>query len=138
MIVLDTSVLDAALRSPKGASRFLMIEILEGRITAGASTALFLEYEAVITRPNHLKAFNLKREQITKVLEALASRLIPIHIWYQLRPALSDPNDEHVLEAAVNGRAKQIVTFNMKDFKNAKCFGIETMQPSALVKRYKL
>jgi predicted nucleic acid-binding protein len=34
-------------------------------------------------------------------------------IW---RPQLRDPNDEMVLEAAVNGHAHAIVTFNQRDF----------------------
>ena len=137
MIVMDTSVLDAALRSPMGASRFLLVEILRGRIQAGASTALFLEYEAVLTRPDHLDAFNLKRVQVLKILAALANQLVPIYIWYRWRPSLSDLGDEHVLEAAVNGGSKSIVTFNTKDFKNAKAFGIEIFLPRELVKRHK-
>jgi hypothetical protein len=32
------------------------------------------------------------------------------------RPPLRDPNDEMVLEAAVNGRADALVTFNVRDY----------------------
>jgi len=34
-------------------------------------------------------------------------------VW---RPLLRDPANEMVLEAAVNGRAAAIVTFNQRDF----------------------
>jgi hypothetical protein len=41
-----------------------------------------------------------------------------------------------VLEAAVNGRANGIVTFNMSDFRAAKDrFGIEVLLPGDAVKR---
>src|SRR5437762_6160779 len=33
------------------------------------------------------------------------------------RPMLPDPNDEMVLETAINGRADAIVTFNDRDFR---------------------
>jgi len=137
MIVLDTCVLDAALRSPAGASRFLLERILRGELSACASTTLFLEYEEVLTRSNHLESFNLSRNGVIKILAALAHCLKPIHIWYQLRPSLIDPNDDHVLEVAVNGGAQSIVTFNTKDFQNAKSYGVEVILPRDMVKRYK-
>ncbi len=50
-IVLDTDVLVAAFDSPTGASRQLLIEILDGNVSLLMSTTLLLEYEAVLTRP---------------------------------------------------------------------------------------
>ena len=56
MIVVDTSVVIAGLRSPTGASARVLEMVLAGELEAAASTALILEYEAVacgrnISRP---------------------------------------------------------------------------------------
>ena len=52
------------------------------------------------------------------------------------RPQLSDPNDELVLDAAVNGRADALVTFNLGDFRPAAVrFGIDLMTPSMILER---
>jgi predicted nucleic acid-binding protein len=52
--VLDTGVLVAALRSSMGASRQLLIAALDGRFELLLSVPLLLEYEAVLTRHEHL------------------------------------------------------------------------------------
>jgi predicted nucleic acid-binding protein len=45
-------------------------------------------------------------------------------------PALADPDDEMVLDAAVNGRADAIVTFNIHDFlPEARQFQLEVLTP---------
>ena len=40
----------------------------------------------------------------------------PVETHFMWRPQLRDPADELVLEAAVNGRAEALVTFNRRDF----------------------
>ena len=46
------------------------------------------------------------------------------------RPQLRDPGDELVLEAAVNGRADAIATFNQRDSRpEADRFGIDILPP---------
>jgi hypothetical protein len=40
----------------------------------------------------------------------------PVRLSFLWRPTLRDPDDDMVLEAAVNGRADAIVTFNHRDF----------------------
>jgi len=45
-------------------------------------------------------------------------------------------NDEMVLEAAVNGRADAIVTFNLRDYGAApERFNIEVLAPSVAIRR---
>jgi predicted nucleic acid-binding protein len=52
------------------------------------------------------------------------------------RPQLRDPADEIVLEAAANGQAAAIVTFNLRDFGLApRQFGIEVLTPVEVVRR---
>ena len=49
---------------------------------------------------------------------------------------LRDPNDEMVLEVAVNGRADAIVTFNLRDYGAVpKKFNIEVIKPSSAIRR---
>lgn len=54
-------------------------------------------------------------------------------------PALSlpDPNDRHVLAAAIHCRANVIVTFNLRDFPRATLqdYGIEALHPDDFVLR---
>ena len=46
------------------------------------------------------------------------------------------PADEFVLEAAVNGQAEAIVTFNRRDFGDAPgLFGIKVMSPGQVYRR---
>jgi hypothetical protein len=52
------------------------------------------------------------------------------------RPQLRDPGDEMVLEAAVNGRANILVTFNVRDFGAVPArFGIRVMVPREAIER---
>jgi predicted nucleic acid-binding protein len=49
---------------------------------------------------------------------------------------LRDPGDELVLEAAVNGRASAIATFNRRHFRTAaERFGIDILLPSEAIRK---
>src|ERR1035437_10723287 len=103
----------AALRSDRGASRQLLISALDREIEVLASVPLMLEYEAVLTRPEHLDASGLTAAQVNEVLDALAKVLTPVHLRFLWRPRLKDPADEMMLETAVNGRADRRGTFDI-------------------------
>lgn len=104
------------------------------KVSPLVTSALFLEYEAVLKRPEQRLSHGLSLEQIDRFLAALASACKPVDIHFQWRPQLSDPGDEMILEAAVNGQADYIVTYNIKDFDiAAKKFGIRVLRPGELL-----
>lgn len=129
-VVLDTDVLAAALRSDQGASRQLLLAALDRRFVMPVSVPLMLEYEAVLTRREHLAAAGTTAEDVDIVLDALAAVIEPVRLSFLWRPRLKDAADEMVLETAVNGMADRLVTFNLKHLgKAALEFGIRTMRP---------
>ena len=135
-LVLDTDVLTAALRSDRGASRRLLAGALTGRFGLLVSVPLMIEYEAVLTREEHLAAAGASVEEVTTVLDALASVLEPVRLSFLWRPMLPDANDDMVLETAVNGRADLLVTFNRRHFEAASAtFGIDVESPAEAVRR---
>jgi putative PIN family toxin of toxin-antitoxin system len=134
--VLDTDVVVAALRSSRGASRQLLLGALRGSFRLLLSVPLILEYEAVLNRPEHLAACGLKVAEVRRVLDDLAGVAQPVSLSFRWRPRLSDPNDEMVLETAVNGNADAIVTFNQRDFEAAgRDFGCVVILPGAALGR---
>ena len=128
-LVMDTSAFIAGLRSPSGAAAELLRLTLLGRTEMLASVPLFIEYEAVAMREEHLAAAGLSRDQVGALLDALARVIRSIDIEFLWRPQLRDPDDEMVLEAAINGAADTIVTFNIRDFAGAERFGVRPMTP---------
>ena len=129
-MVFDTDVVVAGLRSDQGASRQLILAALEGRIVLLASVPLMLEYEAVLARPEQLSATGLSLQEMSAVLDALASLVEQVAFHFHWRPQLADPGDEMVLETAVNGNADRLVTFNARHLREAAGrFGIRTILP---------
>lgn len=137
-IVLDTNILVAATRNRDGPSFALLQHIRQGKILVCCSPALFLEYEDVLKRPDQLRASGLAISDIDAILAELANLIVPVTTQYQWRPQLRDPADEMVLEAAVNGLAKAIVTYNIKDFVPANKFGLLVHNPQQAFSYFKL
>ena len=130
----------AALRSDRGASRRLLLMALEGGFELLASVPLMIEYEAVLSRPEHLDVIGLDIGGVNEILDAVARVCTPVALQFLWRPRLKDPADEMVLETAVNGGADWLVTFNVRHLAEAaRDFGMRVMQPSEAwrqVKRY--
>jgi putative PIN family toxin of toxin-antitoxin system len=133
--VLDTDVLVAAFRSETGASRRIIVAALERRFELLLSVPLMFEYEAVLTRPEQLKASGASPEDVSDVLDGLALVGKRVKLAYRWRPALPDPNDDMVLETAINGQAHAIVTFNQRDFNPvAARFGCLVFRPGEFLR----
>jgi predicted nucleic acid-binding protein len=132
--VLDTDVLVAAFRSGAGASRQVLEAARAHRFELLLSVALMLEYESVLTRPEHLAACGASREDVSAVLDELALVAKRVELMIRTRPMLPDPNDEMVLETAINGRTDAI-TFNERDFRPvAARFRCSVVRPGEIVR----
>ena len=134
--VLDSDVLVAGLRSDRGASRQLLLAALDQEYALLLSVPLVIEYEAVITRAEHLKASGLTKAEAIMILDALVSVAEPVRLSFRWRPVLRDPTDDMVLETAVNGSAELLVTFNRRHFRGVgKQFAIEVSSPGTMLER---
>jgi putative PIN family toxin of toxin-antitoxin system len=137
-IVLDTSVLVAALRSRLGAGNAILRLVAQRRIVLLATPPLFLEYEDVLRRPEHRLAHRLSSEEIDDFLRELAALVEPVELHFRWRPQVHDSDDEMVLEAAINGDADALVTYNTADFSAAAArFGLTVLRPADFLKRMK-
>jgi putative PIN family toxin of toxin-antitoxin system len=134
-IVVDTNIILSARRSQNGASNALLRAIGRREVVMLASVPLFVEYEAVLSRAEHLISMQLTARDVAAFLDALAGMIEPVRLHYLWRPQLSDVADEMVLETAINGRADSIVTFNTRDFRVADRFGLSVMTPAETMRR---
>ena len=134
-LVLDTNVIVAAFRSHRGASNALLRTVEARRVTLLCSTALFLEYEAVLGRLQTRTITGHSLDDVDAVMNALAALCEPVDISFRVRPVLRDADDEMVLEAALNGRADAIVTHNARDFAPARALGIAIARPGEILGR---
>lgn len=137
-LVLDTNVVVAAMRSPSGASAALLRLARQNKLSILANVALALEYEAICTMPEHVVASGLTGEEAEIFVDAVVALCEPVETHFLWRPQLRDPADEFVLDAAVNGQARAIVTFNKRDFAEVETgFGIELATPSEALRSIK-
>lgn len=137
-IVLDTSVVVAALRTRLGAGNAVLRLVAQRQLVLLATPPLFLEYEDVLKRPEHQLVHGLPPEAIDEFLAELAALIEPVEVHFQWRPQARDPNDEMILEAAINGRADALVTYNVADFAGAaERFRISVLRPADLLKKVK-
>ena len=133
---MDTDVVVAGMRSPAGASAAILRSIRQGQASLLLNVPLAMEYEVVCQRADHRLAAGLTEQQVDIFVSVVIAMAEPVETHFLWRPQLRDPNDEMVLEAAVNGRANALVTFNLKAFGNAPGrFGVELLLPREAIGR---
>lgn len=132
-VVMDSNVFISALRSQRGASFRMLSLVGAGRFDINLSVPLVLEYEQIArqSRWRNKPAWSY----VSNILDYLcdAGRKHKIHFLW--RPRERDPKDDMVLEVAVAGQCDCIVTYNKKDFAEAKSFGVELLTPKEFLAR---
>ena len=109
-IVLDTASFVTAVRSSSGAAGQVVRMVFSGEIVPLMDLKLGLEYRDVALRPEHLAASALSKREMLELIEALEAFAEPVEIVHKNRPLSTDPNDDMVLDVAINGHAEALVT----------------------------
>ncbi len=132
-VVLDTSVLVAAVRSSQGVSFRILQSVGDPRWELDLSPALLFEYEEVATI--HVKKFWPEPECLGDLLDFLIANVNRPRISYSWRPFLRDADDDMIFELAVAARANFIVTHNVRDFAGAERFGVGVLTPAGFLRK---
>jgi putative PIN family toxin of toxin-antitoxin system len=132
LVVLDTNVLVAAIRSRRGASfRLLTDELGSAAFEIAVSVPLVLEYEDAMLR----RRGPLGTNDVRDVIDYVCSVARHQNIFFLWRPLLRDPKDDMVAEVAVASGAEAIVTHNRRDFMGVERFGVTVLSPGEFLKQ---
>jgi predicted nucleic acid-binding protein len=130
-VVLDTSVLVAAMRSRRGASYELLSRLVSDDFEIAVSVPLVLEYESALLR--HVEGSPLDEGDVRDLVDYVCGVAIRQEIFFLWRPLLRDPGDDLVLELAVAAGCEAIVTHNVRDFAGAEKLGVRVLTPGRFV-----
>ena len=135
-VVVDSSVLRAGFASGTGASRVLLLAAIECDFVVLASTALMLQYEDVLLRPGTLAAARATTRDALDFLDDFCAVCLPVALDVLWRPQSPDGGDDLVLDAAVNGMADTIATFDLRHIRGpAARFGVAAETPADVLRR---
>jgi putative PIN family toxin of toxin-antitoxin system len=133
LVLLDTNVLVAGLRSRNGVAFRLLSLVGTGHFQICLTVPVVLEYETVLL--DQVEQLYLTAADVGDLLDYFCSVAKQQEVYYLWRPYLKDPKDDLVLEAAVAGSCEAIITYNRRDFAGAENFGIRILTPGQFLRR---
>jgi putative PIN family toxin of toxin-antitoxin system len=138
-IVVDTNIfLGACLGT--GSASAVISACLRGQAVPLMGNALFNEYEDVFARTELFSQSLLDHEERSELLDIFLSVCEWTRIYYGWRPNLPNEGDNHLVELAVAGSAKYIVTRNLRDVSRMKLNfpNLAVLTPEAFLKELHL
>ena len=72
----------------------------------------------------------LTPQDIIAFCRFIASVSIEQSVFFLWRPLLPDPKDDHLIEVAVAAGASHLITYNLKDFRESREFGVVSLAPA--------
>ncbi len=134
--VMDTNVLVSAFRSRQGASFEIFRRLRLGEWTTVVSNHLLFEYEEILKR--QAPELGLSLADVDELLNAICARAEECALLHGWQPILRDPDDEPLVQLAVESDARLIVTHNVRDLQPATRLGVEVLQPREFLAKLRL
>jgi putative PIN family toxin of toxin-antitoxin system len=132
-IVLDTNVLVSGLLSPYGIPGEIVRMVSSGDLELCFDARILSEYGKVLLRSK----FHLQQTHVAILLEQIQIRGYLVAAK-PLTMRLPDSDDEVFLEVALAGRARYLVTGNLKHYPKGKYQGIKIVSPKEFLGTYRL
>ncbi len=126
-IVLDTNVLVSAIIR-NGTPRRLFQAGIDGKCRILSSSAILSELSEVLQRPK----FKMTRDDVIRIVSAMMETVDNIHVVSDLKVMKRDPDDNMMINAALDGKADYIVSgdadlLELKDFRKIKIVSVDRM-----------
>ncbi len=126
--VLDTNVLASALIRSQGVTGQVLRHLRDGRFTIVYSVPLLEELVEVLSRPRIQEKYHVYSDDIAALINLIRLRGELVSPNRQI-DACRDPEDNRVLEAAVEGSADAIVSgdadlLDMREFETIPILGV--------------
>jgi predicted nucleic acid-binding protein len=100
------------------------------------SNHLLFEYEEILKR--QAPELGLSLEDIDELLNAICARGEECTLSYGWLPVLTDPDDEPLVQLAIESDASRIVTHNIRHLRPALQFGVELLRPREFLDKLRL
>ncbi len=113
-VVIDTNIFLGACLG-EGAAHHVVAACLRGKCRPLMGAALFAEYESVLGRAELFVTCRLSLAERDELLDIFLATCEWTRIYFAWRPNLPDEADNHLVELAVAGGARFIVTRNLRD-----------------------
>ncbi len=118
-VILDTNVFLGACLEQGEANRLVM-QCLHGTFRPLMGSALLAEYEDVLSRESLFVRSRLNDSEREELLDIFLAHCQWVRVYYTWRPNLRDEGDNHLVELAIAGNARYLVTYNLRDFRQAE------------------
>jgi putative PIN family toxin of toxin-antitoxin system len=117
--VIDTNVFVGALQRGDGVNRKILELCFLDMLQPLMGDALYLEYESLLGRDHLFENSRFSPGERQAFFDDFCSVCKWVNIYYRWRPNLPDEGDNHVLELAIAGNAKSLMTWNKKDYRRS-------------------
>lgn len=107
--VVDTNVWISAVLNPAGAPAAVRTALRQRRFTLVSSEPLLAELATVLARPRFARRYGITPADIAVLVALLRERAEVVSVSGALH-LCRDPDDDMVIETALNGRADALVT----------------------------